>query len=258
LLDGNPVAWSNFAVSVSVHAVAGCASGAATGGGCGPGALSAAFSKAATAVTASYLDSKNLGDVTIGVTIHAVVGGTAAELGGGKFANGAQTGAFSYLFNHCAHVGGGCWAALKDAASMTYDWASGSGASTRVFGPGSIQVIDMMDAPGVNGARDLYYQKNAAALASGDYGALQPVTNFSAKFGLIDYLTTSSPTQQFVGSYRVDVYPVNGGRDVMFVLNNNSSLRSFLYGVGPAYERSTLGPAGNMRQTYWWTESKRP
>jgi murein DD-endopeptidase MepM/ murein hydrolase activator NlpD len=99
LLDGNPAAWSNFAVSVSVHAVAGCASGAATGGGCGPGALSAAFSKAATAVTASYLDSKNLGDVTIGVTIHAVVGGTAAELGGGKFANGAQTGAFSYLFN---------------------------------------------------------------------------------------------------------------------------------------------------------------
>ena len=64
-----------------------------------PGALSAAFSKAATAVTASYLDSKNLGDVTIGVALHAVVGGTAAELGGGKFANGAQTGAFSYLFN---------------------------------------------------------------------------------------------------------------------------------------------------------------
>jgi len=100
LLNGNPAAWSNFAVSVSVHAVAGCASGAATGGGCGPGALSAAFSKAATAVTASYLDSKNLGDVTIGVAIHAVVGGTAAELGGGKFANGAQTGAFSYLFNY--------------------------------------------------------------------------------------------------------------------------------------------------------------
>jgi hypothetical protein len=76
---------------------------ATTGGQCGPSALSAAFSKAATAVTASYLDSKNLGDVTIGVAIHAVVGGTAAELGGGKFANGAQTGAFSYLFNEALH-----------------------------------------------------------------------------------------------------------------------------------------------------------
>ncbi|MGV8090972.1 MAG: hypothetical protein AB2L24_03790 [Mangrovibacterium sp.] len=33
----------------------------------------------------------------------AVVGGTAAELGGGKFANGAVTGADTMLFNHMAH-----------------------------------------------------------------------------------------------------------------------------------------------------------
>jgi hypothetical protein len=128
LLDGNPVAWGNFAVSVSVHAVAGCASGAATGGGCGPGALSAAFSKAATAVTASYLDSKNLGDVTIGVAIHAVVGGTAAELGGGKFANGAQTGAFSYLFNEIGTLSQRGYASSSAArgASILYGAAEGS------------------------------------------------------------------------------------------------------------------------------------
>ena len=30
----------------------------------------------------------------------AVVGGTASELGGGKFANGAVTGAYTMLFNH--------------------------------------------------------------------------------------------------------------------------------------------------------------
>ena len=33
----------------------------------------------------------------------AVVGGTASELGGGKFANGAVTGAYTMLFNHMAH-----------------------------------------------------------------------------------------------------------------------------------------------------------
>ncbi|MFV0377408.1 MAG: T6SS effector amidase Tae4 family protein [Mangrovibacterium sp.] len=33
----------------------------------------------------------------------AVVGGTASELGGGKFANGAVTGAYTMLFNHIAH-----------------------------------------------------------------------------------------------------------------------------------------------------------
>jgi hypothetical protein len=37
-----------------------------------------------------------------GTIISAVVGGTASVLGGGKFANGAQTGAFSYLFNELA------------------------------------------------------------------------------------------------------------------------------------------------------------
>jgi hypothetical protein len=33
----------------------------------------------------------------------AVIGGTASELGGGKFANGAVTGAFSYAFNDALH-----------------------------------------------------------------------------------------------------------------------------------------------------------
>ena len=33
----------------------------------------------------------------------AVVGGTASELGGGKFADGAVTGAYTMLFNHMAH-----------------------------------------------------------------------------------------------------------------------------------------------------------
>jgi hypothetical protein len=31
-----------------------------------------------------------------------VIGGTAAVIGGGKFANGAVTSGFGYLFNHCA------------------------------------------------------------------------------------------------------------------------------------------------------------
>ena len=105
----------------------------------------------------------------------------------------------------------------------------------------------MMDAPGVNEARDLLYKTNATS-----------VTNYKGGVGLKDYLTTSSPTQQFVGSYRVDVFTVNQGADLMFVLNNNSSFRSLGYGVTPAWERNTFGPGGNMRQTYWWTEPKRP
>jgi hypothetical protein len=35
--------------------------------------------------------------------IEAVIGGTISMIGGGKFANGAQTGAFRYLFNENIH-----------------------------------------------------------------------------------------------------------------------------------------------------------
>lgn len=40
-----------------------------------------------------------------GVTAAAVVGGTASALGGGKFANGAVSGAFSYMFNWASQYG---------------------------------------------------------------------------------------------------------------------------------------------------------
>ena len=37
------------------------------------------------------------------VAISAIVGGTASELGGGKFANGAVTGAFVMMYNELGH-----------------------------------------------------------------------------------------------------------------------------------------------------------
>jgi murein DD-endopeptidase MepM/ murein hydrolase activator NlpD len=43
--------------------------------------------------------------------IHAMIGGTASVLGGGKFASGAQSGAFGYLFNEVAHRMGGSYGA---------------------------------------------------------------------------------------------------------------------------------------------------
>jgi hypothetical protein len=127
----------------------------------------------------------------------------------------------------------------------------------RVFGPESIQVTDMKDAPGVNAARAYYYAKYPTADPTGS------VTNYGASFGLTGLfdadglLISTSPTRQFVGSYRIDIFTVNNGSSLMFVLNNNSSLQSFLYGAGPAYERTTFAPAGNIRQVYWWIEPRK-
>ncbi len=51
----------------------------------------------------------NAGNMSTGaqVTMSAVIGGTAEKLGGGKFANGAVTGAYVMMFNHLGHEGDG-------------------------------------------------------------------------------------------------------------------------------------------------------
>ncbi len=102
---GEVVNGGRFAEAIALHGIAGCISGVASGGRCGPSALSAAFSKAALPVTTGFEDGLER------AFAHAVVGGTASVLGGGRFANGAQTGAFSYLFNYCSQATAKCFAA---------------------------------------------------------------------------------------------------------------------------------------------------
>jgi RHS repeat-associated protein len=74
------------------HAVVGCASAAASGGECAKGAAAQVFSKFVTVNTRGSLDSFSRG------VIATVAGGTASVITGGKFASGAQTAAFGYLF----------------------------------------------------------------------------------------------------------------------------------------------------------------
>lgn len=75
------------------HGVAGCVVSAVEGGNCGQGAMTAALGKAISA------NVPNTGTEGLDVARAAVVGGTLSVIGGGKFANGAQMGAFQYLFN---------------------------------------------------------------------------------------------------------------------------------------------------------------
>ncbi len=84
-----------LAGSVALHAVAGCVTSVVGGSKCGPGALAAGFSKFATPLS--------FGNELADAIKSAVVGGLASKLGGGKFENGAITGAFGYLFNQAMH-----------------------------------------------------------------------------------------------------------------------------------------------------------
>ncbi|WP_276576603.1 RHS repeat-associated core domain-containing protein, partial [Bradyrhizobium sp. 21] len=98
----NPIA---YAENIAGHAAVGCASSVASGGSCGSGALSGAVGSALSPLTSSIFPhpQADLGDRMGGTIVSAVAGGLASVAGGGKFANGAITGAFGYLFNEASH-----------------------------------------------------------------------------------------------------------------------------------------------------------
>lgn len=73
----------------AAHAAVGCSTGMLGGGSCGSGALAG---------------MAGLAGSPFGFVGAVVAGGTASVIGGGKFVNGAVTGAYGYLFNQCAHA----------------------------------------------------------------------------------------------------------------------------------------------------------
>jgi RHS repeat-associated protein len=89
---------STFFANVAGHALVGCGSAVASGGKCGPGALSAG-------VTAFAGPVINKLPFQAALIANSTLGGLASVAGGGKFANGAVTGAFGYLFNQLYVLG---------------------------------------------------------------------------------------------------------------------------------------------------------
>jgi RHS repeat-associated protein len=89
----------NYAANVAGSAAVGCLSAVASGGSCGSGAASAAVGSALSPITNSVFPQaqSDLGERIGGTLVQATAGGLASVAGGGKFANGAVTGAFQYL-----------------------------------------------------------------------------------------------------------------------------------------------------------------
>ena len=61
------------------------------------------------------------GELGMQVAMHAAIGGTASVIGGGKFANGALTAAFGYLFSAIAEGARRSDQVLSTDASPSYD-----------------------------------------------------------------------------------------------------------------------------------------
>jgi hypothetical protein len=87
------------------HAVVGCAQSEASGGSCRSGAMAGAFSAAWSNYGPGYASVDGASVIIQNTMTAALVGGVSSKLGGRMFWNGAQTGAFGYLFNYCAHNG---------------------------------------------------------------------------------------------------------------------------------------------------------
>lgn len=138
------------------------------------------------------------------------------------------------------------------AAKMTFDWATGTGVNNNIFAGGKV-ANSMSNAFRVNQARDFYYNKYSGIRNL----AGTSVKNFEGSFGLKGIKNAGlDPIEQFVGSYRIDIYN-QSGKSLRFVLTNTTSVQSFLYGIGPEYNRTTFGPGGNTTQTYIWNEPVR-
>ena len=154
--------------------------------------------------------------------------------------------------NPIAHIDplGQDWAT---SIALTWEWLTGTGPDARTFGPGTSPADEMKNAPGVNAARKFYNEKNRGHLQC-NCSRAREVTNFPAHFGLKGLWQAGlNPSQQFIGSYRVDIFPQAGCKK-KFVLTNTSSFKSFGYGIAPDWNRSTFAPMGNITQTIWWIE----
>lgn len=112
---GQGVSWgsglnaTNYAAKIFAHGMVGGVMSVLQGGKFGHGFSSAgltqAFSGAIDGIGGNKMSSAyyDAGNRATRIIAASVVGGTASEMSGGKFANGAITGAFSRAFNDEAH-----------------------------------------------------------------------------------------------------------------------------------------------------------
>jgi hypothetical protein len=174
---------------------------------------------------------------------------------------------------------------VSDVARMYAGWLSGTAPPVSAFGPESQQTQDMMSSQGIEQALQLFLAKNTGL----SLDQQQAVTDYGVHFGIIDASTgpilgfnpggdllsdpasyvlqrfgffgTDSvlsaflnPTQQFVGSYVLDLYPQADGT-VLLLATNVTSVQSLLLGLTSASSLNQLPGSvmGNYTQIYVWT-----
>lgn len=174
---------------------------------------------------------------------------------------------------------------VVQVAQMFAGWETGTAPPVSVFGPESQQTQDMTSSQGIEQALQFFFAKNAGL----SLDQQQPVTGYGVHFGIIDASTGAilgfnpggdlvsdpasyalqragffgndsvlsaglNPTQQFVGSYVLDLYPQADGT-VLLLATNVTSVQSLLFGWSAAsgLNQPPGSMMGNYTQIYVWT-----
>lgn len=155
--------------------------------------------------------------------------------------------------------------------NMFREWHEGYGPQYRLFLDEHPMTRDMQKSYGVQEARRYFYLKYKKDWMAGDF--VNNVTRgnirgYKAGFGPIDMVRAGlNLTEQFVGNFRVDIFIVEGGRNLLFRVADSKSRSSFYYHIqgflgdfSPpgmnSRERvlSVPEPESNTYQTYMWKE----
>ena len=159
----------------------------------------------------------------LGTVAEATLGGLASVAGGGKFADGAITGAFGYLFNHVGHLlvgtdahyqllrylqgrdGDNVW-----SGNTTFGGLFGTGRPDLIYNDAPNQVYEIKpDGSEAAGAAQLnrYLNTAGAQATAGDFtrifGGGSSITLAGGWFGDTTY-TYSASTYSGVVTYQVD------------------------------------------------------
>ena len=233
-----------FFANVGLHAALGCAvNEAQSGHGCGAGALSGAVS----AASGPLLDRSGLPD---NVVIHSAIGGLASVAGGGKFGNGAVTGAFDYLLNQ----GGGVADPDADPAESRDEldrelFPSGALAPESEPPPlvltGPPAPVGFLAGPN-SGTFQAWAGVPISAINSEDIVAYRIYDSSRPNAVLGDWLMVSSPLENTLGRLR-DLYTLPGSSYDTWVQVTIPAGTRFMIGTAAGFEGIGSGGGTQIR-----------
>jgi RHS repeat-associated protein len=239
------------ALNVVGHGVVGGASNVAMGGKFQDGFLSAAAS-ASTAVTGLTSPESSPFNKAGRTIIASAAGGTASVIGGGKFANGAYTGAFAHLLNA---EGGSTYDVVK---KRYQDWLAGNLPQTEYFYDGSVWSEGMKNSAGGEAIREYFYRRAGSDGKIDDFAWswTKPLTGTlrmrDTGFNLVG---------QFIGSYDNGMV-LRVHNTLFFVIHNATSNESYsrfgtFFGL-PSTPNLNYGPRATSHMYITWNEPYDP